>query len=170
MNEDIKECIQKCETCRTYEKAQQKETLKQHVTAEQPWSTVGVDLFDLGENKYVVRIQPLGKRKLLWKKGIVKRQVGERSYEVVIRDGGKYRRNRRHLKKTKEPFIAEYEPVQNTTVEAAISEQAVQNPEPVIPLGNNTIDAEPQNADNLIPPRDEESPNRLEKTSGCQEI
>ena len=75
----------------------------------------------------------------------------------------KYRRNRRHLKETKEPFIAEYEPVENTTVEAATSEQAVQNPKPVIPLRNTTIDAEPQNPDNVVPPRDEESSNRLEK-------
>ena len=36
----------------------------------------------------VVRIQPLGNRKLPWKKGIVKRQVCERSYEIVTRDGG----------------------------------------------------------------------------------
>ena len=43
------------------------------------------------------------KRKRPWKKGKVKAIVGPRSYLVSTDDGGNYRRNRRHLRKTMEP-------------------------------------------------------------------
>ena len=39
----------------------------------------------------VVRIQLFGNMKLPWKKGIVRCQEDERSYEVTMEDGGKYR-------------------------------------------------------------------------------
>ena len=45
----------------------------------------------------VVRIQPSGTEKT-WKKAVVQRQVGIRSYEVKIGEDRIYRRNRKHLR------------------------------------------------------------------------
>ena len=52
----------------------------------------------------VVRMQPFKLGQKEWKKGIVKRQLGERSYEVETPDAV-YRRNRVHIKKTSEAQI-----------------------------------------------------------------
>ncbi|XP_035700303.1 uncharacterized protein K02A2.6-like [Branchiostoma floridae] len=49
-----------------------------------------------------VRCQPHGTNTNRWKKGTVVAEVGNRSFEVETEDGGVYRRNRRHLRKTPE--------------------------------------------------------------------
>ena len=50
-----------------------------------------------------MRFMPPGKSTKEAGKAKVERCVGTRSYEVVTKDGVRYRRNRRHLRKTKEP-------------------------------------------------------------------
>ena len=50
-----------------------------------------------------VRFMPPGKSTKEAVKAKVERCVGTRSYEVVTEDGARYRRNRRHLRKSKEP-------------------------------------------------------------------
>ena len=49
-----------------------------------------------------VRLQPLKNRKEPWKKATVQEEVNVRSYNVLTEDGSLLRRNRRHLKATKE--------------------------------------------------------------------
>ena len=57
----------------------------------------------------VVRMQPQGKdNSKEWKKATVEKQVGIRSYNIATEDGGMYRRNRIHLRKTNDtPVIVE---------------------------------------------------------------
>ena len=54
----------------------------------------------------VVRMKPhASDRKQRWTKAEVKQQVDVRSYAVVTEDGRLFRRNRRHLRQSKEPFV-----------------------------------------------------------------
>ena len=54
----------------------------------------------------VVRVAPKpGDRGRKWLKAQVEDQVDIRSYEVRTEDGRLYRRNRRHLRQSKEPFV-----------------------------------------------------------------
>jgi hypothetical protein len=59
----------------------------------------------------VIRMQPFKKSSKEWQKGMVTKRLDERSYEVETRKGT-YRRNRVHLRKTKEdsPAINKPEP------------------------------------------------------------
>ncbi|KAI8480674.1 hypothetical protein Bbelb_415670 [Branchiostoma belcheri] len=50
----------------------------------------------------IVRCQPMTPTAKQWKKATVVAEVGKRSYEIRTEDGGSYRRNRRHLRKTNE--------------------------------------------------------------------
>ena len=62
----------------------------------------------------VVRVAPeQGDRERKWFKARVEEQVDIRSYEVRTEDGKLYRRNCRHLRQSKEPFVqtAEASPV-----------------------------------------------------------
>ena len=57
----------------------------------------------LSFNPETVRMKPLpSDKEKLWRKGSVVKQVAPRSYEVDLQ-GTMFRRNRRHLVKTKEP-------------------------------------------------------------------
>ena len=52
-----------------------------------------------------IRMKPTGDRKQSWRKAVVVGCAAQpRSYEVRTEDGGVYRRNRRHLRKTNEPI------------------------------------------------------------------
>lgn len=57
----------------------------------------------------VVRVRPKGNEKS-WKKAIVEGQVDFRSYNIRTEDGREYRRNRRHLRTSKEHFARELSP------------------------------------------------------------
>lgn len=58
MNSEIKDLVSKCDTCRTYEPSQQKETLISHETPNRPWSVVGVDLFQspVSNDQYLITV------------------------------------------------------------------------------------------------------------------
>lgn len=53
-----------------------------------------------------VMIRQFGREKTWTKED----QVDSRSYEVRTEDGRVYRRNRRHLRRSREPFLAEDQP------------------------------------------------------------
>ena len=57
-----------------------------------------------------MRIRPFGKEKS-WPRAQVRDQVDIRSYEVRTEDGRVYRRNRKHLRLSREPFSREDLPV-----------------------------------------------------------
>lgn len=58
MNSEIKDLVSKCDTCRTYEPSQQKETLISHETPNRPWSVVGVNLFQspVSNDQYLITV------------------------------------------------------------------------------------------------------------------
>ena len=51
---DIRQIVENCEACGTYERAQQKETLMPHETPTRQWEKVGVDLFSWEGRDYQV--------------------------------------------------------------------------------------------------------------------
>ena len=76
---------------------------KAEVKAKQAkyYNTAAKDLKDLKE-RAVVRIKPLKNTRKPWQKATVDKKIGSRSYEVTTEDGVSYRRNRQHLKQTRE--------------------------------------------------------------------
>ena len=88
----------------TKRQAQQSKYYNQH-TRDLPTLTEGD----------VVRMKPFQLGTKVWKKGIVTSRLDERSYVVETPDGDTYRRNRYHLRKTKEspdaPAILDVTPV-----------------------------------------------------------
>lgn len=56
MNAEIKDYVQKCETCSSYGQKQQKKTLQQHDVPSQPWRKVGADIFQLYNKMYLVTV------------------------------------------------------------------------------------------------------------------
>ncbi|CAG2186134.1 unnamed protein product [Mytilus edulis] len=56
MNAEVKDYIQRCETCRTFERKQQKETLISHEIPSRPWSKVGIDLMTFRSKNYLVTV------------------------------------------------------------------------------------------------------------------
>lgn len=58
MNKEVADSVAKCETCRTYESAQQKEMFIAHDTPKHPWAVVGSDLFSSpsGDEQYLITV------------------------------------------------------------------------------------------------------------------
>ena len=54
MNNEIKELIKTCETCREFENAQTKETLMSHDMPQRAWEKVVVELFSHNNKDYLV--------------------------------------------------------------------------------------------------------------------
>ena len=56
MNAEIKDYIQRCETCRTYEHKQQKEPIVAHSVPLRPWAKIGTDLMTFQNRNYLVTV------------------------------------------------------------------------------------------------------------------
>ena len=56
MSAEIKEFIAQCETCRTYETRQMKETLMSHEPTDRPWEKLGADIFNIAGTEYLVLV------------------------------------------------------------------------------------------------------------------
>ncbi|XP_029182414.2 uncharacterized protein K02A2.6-like [Acropora millepora] len=56
MSNEIKEMVATCETCRKYERSNQKEPLMPHEIPSRPWEQVGVDLFELDQKQYMITV------------------------------------------------------------------------------------------------------------------
>ncbi|XP_062614248.1 uncharacterized protein LOC134275989 [Saccostrea cucullata] len=56
MNEEIKDFVSKCSTCSTFQRKQQKEPLMTHDVPDQPWSKLGIDIFTLKTEDYLVTV------------------------------------------------------------------------------------------------------------------
>ena len=54
MNDQITQMVARCEVCLTFRKSQQKEPMKGHQIPDGPWKKVGIDLFQLDKENYVV--------------------------------------------------------------------------------------------------------------------
>ena len=53
---DIRYYISACDVCRTYETANQRETLMSHDIPDRPWAKIGEDLFSNNGNDYLVTV------------------------------------------------------------------------------------------------------------------
>ena len=76
---------------------------KQRTDKKRYYDQQARDLPELKENQ-TVRIQPFTKAKE-WQRATVTKQISNMSYEVKTSSGTTYRRNRIHLKPTKEPAL-----------------------------------------------------------------
>ena len=56
MSAEVKHHISSCETCRTYETSQAKETLMSHELPQRPWQKVATDLFTHENTDYLVTV------------------------------------------------------------------------------------------------------------------
>ena len=56
MSAEIKQQVEACEVCRTYETSQQKETLVPHEVPLRPWEKVGTDNFQFKNKSYLVTV------------------------------------------------------------------------------------------------------------------
>ena len=56
MNEELKQWIQTCETCREFEQTHCKETLMSHDIPERPWEKIGADLFTYKNKDYLITV------------------------------------------------------------------------------------------------------------------
>ena len=54
MNAEVRDFIQKCETCRTFDSHQCKEPLKPHEVPARPWAKIGLDLFMFDGHNYLI--------------------------------------------------------------------------------------------------------------------
>ena len=54
MRKEIEDLVSNCSTCITYQNAQQRETLIEHEIPSAPWIKVGVDLFSLFGENYII--------------------------------------------------------------------------------------------------------------------
>ena len=56
INAEIRDLVNNCETCRTFDPRQQKEPLISHDVINQGWSKVGIDLFFFEGNDYLIAV------------------------------------------------------------------------------------------------------------------
>ena len=56
MNRELEEFISKCETCNTFQPAQQKEALICHEVPQRPWEKVGCDIFTCNNRDYLCTV------------------------------------------------------------------------------------------------------------------
>ena len=95
----------------------------------------------------IVRVAPKqGDRERKWFKARVEEQIGIRPHEVRTEDGKRYRRNRRHLRQSKEPFgqTAETSPVvqpqHNQTNTSSTTAQPTRPKATGQPVQNSAVD------------------------------
>ena len=56
MNHEIRDYVEKCDTCRKYQTSSTRETLMSHEIPARPWQKVGTDLFSLKDKNYLVTV------------------------------------------------------------------------------------------------------------------
>ena len=56
MKHDIRDYVEKCDTCRKYQTSNTRKTLMSHEIPARPWQKVGTDLFSLENKNYLVTV------------------------------------------------------------------------------------------------------------------
>ena len=56
MNAEVKDYIQKCDICRTYDSSNPSETLQSHDVPGHPWHKIGTDLFTINDQNYLITV------------------------------------------------------------------------------------------------------------------
>jgi hypothetical protein len=54
MNAEVKDFVSKCSICQTHQPEQCREPLKSYAVPPRPWSVVGEDLFQLGQQQFLI--------------------------------------------------------------------------------------------------------------------
>ena len=99
------------------------------------YDRVAKELYRLKPGDVVrVKLRPDSKE---WTKAAVDQEVDIRSYQVRTEDGRTYRRNRRHLRHTREPFLTA------PFVEFSTNQSQQQLPKGVAPSGNGSVSEAP---------------------------
>lgn len=80
----------------------QAELQRQHEVQVKYYDQSARDLLHLWEG-YIVRMKPFQTGEKKWQRGVVTARLDERWYLIDTPDGGSYRKNKFHLKKTQEP-------------------------------------------------------------------
>ena len=57
MGSEIKQLMETCDVCRTYDKRQPNETPISHEVAVRPWAKVGIDLFSYRSHNYFICVE-----------------------------------------------------------------------------------------------------------------
>ena len=56
MTSQIQDFVSRCETCQTFSRKQQRETLHQELPPDRPWQEVACDLFELEGKHYLITV------------------------------------------------------------------------------------------------------------------
>ena len=108
--------------------AQQSKLVKKQKTQAKYYNRAAKDLSQLSTGD-VVHIKPTHLSQHEWRKAIVRSYHNDRLYLVETEDGGTYRRNRVHLKKSQEPFSEDDEPPYDATSGDDTDDKETENPE-----------------------------------------
>ena len=116
------------EPCIAPREAQQSKLVKKQKTQAKYYNRAAKDLSQLCTGD-VVRIKPTCLGQHEWRKAIVRSYHNDKSYLVETEDGGTYRRNRVHLRKSQEPFSEDDEPPYNATSGVDTNGKETETPE-----------------------------------------
>lgn len=118
---------------------QQRLLRQQQLKRAQFYNKTAKDLPKLAIGDFV-RMKPIKNHQRIWRKATVTQKVDDRSYVVETPEGGIYRRNRYHLRKTKE--AASPKPVEAVVVAPADKPvDPPEQPEPAVSLTPPTVPA-----------------------------
>jgi len=118
---------------------QQRLLRQQQLKQAQYYNKIAKDLPKLAIGD-VVRMKPIRNHQCIWRKATVTQKVDDRSYVVETPEGGTYRRNRYHLRKTREAAPPKtVEPVVAAPADKPVDPP--EQPEPAASLTPHTIPA-----------------------------
>ena len=128
MYSDIENTVKQCVLCNTYANTNHKEPLLPHPVPQNPWEKVGIDYFTLNGKDFLLIVDyyskypevaqmtsktaqaTIAKLKMVFARHGIPRVVisqhsSPRSYNIQTSEGTIRRRNRHHLRQTKEAFL-----------------------------------------------------------------
>jgi transposase InsO family protein len=103
-----------------------KKLLKKKAEKQAEYYNKGAKDLPVLEEGDTVRMKPHVLGEKVWKKGTVNKRLDERSYEILAENGNTYRRNRVHLKRTKETGVLSEPEVLNDNQENVSKDQSVE--------------------------------------------
>ena len=129
--------------CVTLPETQQRKLVKKQKTQEHYHNRAANDLSKLKEGN-VVRIKPTRLGHHEWREATVTSCLDKTSYLVETEDGGQYRRNRVHLRKSKE----------TTTIDDETDPMLIpQDTEMMIPTNDGAEEQAPDTSEHIEPPQ-----------------
>ncbi len=134
--------------------AEHDKLMKQQQRQAKYYNKQAKDLPDLSVGD-TVRVKPVKLGDKVWKKGVITKNLGDRSYQVSTTDGATYRRNRVHLKRTEEPTTTHNDNVtilRGTTPANKAPDKMPRQPEVVMPPAEMSENTQPPGAGSEVVP------------------